>query len=87
MNWDATKEEMETISAIVSRAASFYPKTDKVSLSMDITAAHCNGSPLDLDKLLAADNFNFLHDVSGIARHINRETGELENCFVPRCAI
>jgi hypothetical protein len=42
--------------------------------------------PLDLDKLLTADDFNFSHDVFGIARHINRRTGEIEDFFVPRCA-
>jgi len=25
-----------------------------------------------------------MHDVSGIARHLNRETGRLEGCFLPR---
>ena len=51
---------------------------------MDITACHANGNPLRLAELLSADDFNFCHDVLGIRRHINRETGQLENCFVPR---
>lgn len=54
---------------------------------MDVTACHANGCPLDLEKLLHADAFNFSHDVFGIARYINRNTGKLENCFVPRCAL
>lgn len=53
---------------------------------MDIAATHVNGCPLNLQKLLEADDFNFAHDVFGIERHLNRSTGELENCFVPRCA-
>jgi hypothetical protein len=51
---------------------------------MDITACHANGNPLRLDDLLAADDFNFAHDAFGIARHLNRQTGQLENFFSPR---
>lgn len=54
---------------------------------MDITAAHANGCPLRLKKLLAAEPFDFAHDVFGIRRHLNRQTGELENHFLPRFAI
>lgn len=54
---------------------------------MDIIATHANGNPLDFDKLLAADDFNFAHDVFGICRHLNRETGELEDFFSPRCSL
>ena len=43
-------------------------------------------SELDLQKLLDAPDGDFGHDVFGIRRHINRQTGELENCFLPRCA-
>lgn len=51
---------------------------------MDIEACISNGCPLDLVELLAADDLNFAHDVFGIHRHINRDTGKLENCFSPR---
>lgn len=57
---------------------------DHLSLKMDITAAHLNGCRLRLQDLLEADNFNFSHDVFGIAHHINRETGKLDNHFLPR---
>jgi hypothetical protein len=53
---------------------------------MDITAVAANGCPLRLRDLLRADDFNFTHDVFGIRRHLNRETGHLENHFVPRYA-
>lgn len=53
---------------------------------MDFTACHANGCPLDLERLSKADNFNFAHDAFGIARHLNRETGKLENFFRPRFA-
>ena len=52
---------------------------------MDIAACH-EKCPLRLNALLQADDFNFAHDVFGINRHLNRETYELEDCFVPRYA-
>lgn len=51
---------------------------------MDVIAVHMNGRPLRLEALLAADDFNFAHDVFGIRRHLDRDTGELTQCFVPR---
>ena len=53
---------------------------------MDITAAHANGCPLRLSDLLVADDFNFAHDVFGIRRHLDRNTGTLGGHFVPRFA-
>ena len=52
---------------------------------MDISAAH-KSQPLDIDRWLAADDSNFMHDLIGIHNHINRETGKLENAFMPRFA-
>lgn len=77
-----TTGESDLILKIVKRAKT----TDRLSLNMDITACHANGCPLDLEKLLAFDDFNFYHDINGISRNINRTTGKLENCFLPRCA-
>ena len=58
----------------------------RINLVMDLCAADgVNGNnPLDWDRLLSADDFNFMHDVAGICRHMNRETGELGGCFLPR---
>jgi hypothetical protein len=59
---------------------------DIQTASMDFTAVHANGTPLRLDDLLNFDDFDFLHDMVGIRRHLNRETGQLDGCFVPRSA-
>ena len=59
---------------------------DRMTITMDVTACHLNSYPLRLADLLTAKAGDFSHDVFGIHRHINRETGELENCFVPRYA-
>ena len=91
-----TKEELQTIGKIARRAinkwreaeASDYTLPDYTfqDAEMDITVAHVNGCPLKLDELLAADDANFSHDVFGIRRHLNRKTGQLGDCFMPRYA-
>ena len=89
VSFTTTKEEFKTIQAIADRASAMalqykrfeYPRMDA---EMDITATHANGCKLRLNELLAADPFDFAHDVFGIRRHLNRETGKLDNCFVPR---
>jgi len=88
INWSSTKEDDQIISEIVNRASNILEIgiTDKMSLSMDITAVHLNDTNLDLKKLLAFDEFNFVHDVVGIMNHINRNNGKLTNCFLPRCS-
>ena len=81
---------MEVERLIMLRAADMvkevggkYPSLD---ILMDVDACHSNGCPLQLQALLAADDFNFAHDVFGIRANINRHTGQLMNCFVPRYA-
>lgn len=91
VSFDTTQAERDLIKKIAARAVTIakerFIKYSKQDCSMDITACHCNGNPLDLRKLLDADDFNFSHDVFGIARHIDRETGKLSNHFSPRCSI
>jgi hypothetical protein len=88
LSFDCPEDERKTIRAIARRARDLYleHRVDRSALDidMDLTAAHCNGNPLRLDELLKADDFNLLHDVSGIAKHLNRETGKLEGFFSPR---
>lgn len=60
------------------------PQPDRMLLMMDLAATHANGNPMDFAGLLAADDGNFMHDVCGIARHLDRETGRLLSCFSPR---
>src|SRR5690349_14642487 len=91
INWKVSKHEHELINIIADRAVAVAASHgnhsyDKLHATMDLTACHANGCRLDLQGLAGAESFDFTHDVFGIARHINRETGKLENCFVPRYA-
>lgn len=87
INWTATKAEHLIMQRIVERARKLNPQLKFQTTLMDLEACHCNGMALDLERLLNADDFNFAHDVFGIIRHINRETGQMMDCFVPRFAL
>lgn len=87
ISFETTKAEVRLITKILDRAAKqklFIG--DRMDHMMDIQACHANGTPLDFQKFLDADDFNFLHDFCGIYRHINRATGKLEDMFLPRTA-
>ena len=79
------KEDYKTILAIAERAYSLLGH-EVLTTEMDVTACHIE-CPLRLNDLLAADDGNFAHDIGGISRHIDRETGKLGDCFVPRYAV
>lgn len=58
---------------------------DRLTQYMDLDNAD-KSVGMDFDRLLAADDFTFAHDIGGIMSHMDRETGELTDCFLPRCA-
>src|SRR5690625_3644056 len=77
------------IEAIANRASEelgpeIFGDDPLTQVAMSITACHANGCKLDLQRLLEADRFNFLHDVVGIDRHVSRQTGRLTGFFQPR---
>lgn len=86
VNFHPPVQEARLIDEIVERAKKLDFGGDLLSLSMDICACHLNGCPLDLEKLLKADDFNFAHDIVGIFKHMDRKTGQLKDCFLPRSA-
>jgi hypothetical protein len=98
INWKASKSEYSLAAEIAKRATELYeevegPVSQQQSASfhrstlMDIIAVHANGCPLRLQELLRASRFEFSHDVFGIRRHLNRETGQLGDYFLPRFAV
>ena len=93
ISFSVTKQEREIIKRIADRAVAMAAETgpgqfdyDRVDAEMDITATHANDCPLRLRDLLSAEAFDFAHDVFGIRRHLNRQTGKLDNYFLPRFA-
>ncbi|HBX46334.1 hypothetical protein [Limibacterium fermenti] len=86
IKWQTSKEDGELISRISDRASSLDLTNDQIEVQMDITAVHLNDVELDLRRLLEEfDDFNFAHDINGIRRHIDTETGKLTGGFLPRC--
>ncbi len=89
ISFKVTKTQARLIDQITERAVNMakalgLKEIRAMTMNMDITACHANGCELDLLALLQADDFNFSHDVFGIYRHIDRKTGKLGDCFVPR---
>ena len=84
---NVTKQEFETIVKICERAESLKiaPK-ERITLIMDLENTH-NSMGLNLSGLLEAGESDFAHDIVGIQNHMNRETKQLEDFFVPRYAI
>ena len=90
INWHVSKQDAATINEIAQRAVQYAREQDidikPIEFQMDITACHLNSVPLQLSELAAAPKFDFVHDVFGIRRHLNRSNGQLEDCFLPRYA-
>lgn len=86
VSFSVTKRESLLIQQLASRAVKFGVPGEMVDIEMDLTAVHANGCPLNLEKMIGATEFDFMHDVLGIRKHLDRQTGKLRDCFVPRCA-
>lgn len=86
-----SEDEIRLISRIARRgsalAASNGFEYRLFDVDMDISVCHLNGCPLDLGALLSANTSDFAHDLFGILHHIDRKTGELKDCFIPRFAV
>jgi len=84
VKFETRKGKKNLILLIANRAIKEKLTGDTVSLSMDLSAVSAKYN-INLKKLLKFDDFNFAHDIYGIMDNLNRETGELENYFSPRC--
>ena len=79
---DITKEESSIIEQIATRVSAKYPEIDVVDVTMNVSATHLD-KPLRLKELLEADEFDFWHDVTGIAQHLNKDTCKMDDNFIP----
>ena len=79
--------EQRTVCKIVDRAYELLRGTamhcTRLDLRMDLSAVHAR-CPLRLGDLLEADAADFAHDITGIVRHLDRKSGKLGGCFLPR---
>lgn len=93
MKFNCSRFEHDLVLKIVDRAEQIQEEfaflnisQDRMTWYMDIVGCHANGCPLFLADLLEAPDSDFVHDVFGIRRHINRKTGALGDGFWPRYA-
>jgi hypothetical protein len=89
-------DEIDTIAKVVDRVQQLeglhLTRDERRSRSdwvMDFCAVQNSDTPLDLQRMLEADDNNFAHDAFGIARHLDRDDssptgGQLTGCFLPR---
>ena len=77
--------DLYVVNKIVERAQTFFPDRDERDIRMDLLAAHLS-CPLRLDDLLNAADVDFVHDIVGIERHLDRQLFYLRDSFVPRYA-
>lgn len=87
LSFETTRDEFDLIRKIVDRAEELglvRRGDDRLSLHMDFAACHANGCPMDFARFLAADDFNFTHDFTGIIACMDRGTGLLTKHFLPR---
>lgn len=71
------------IGKIVDRALVHFPDRRETDVRMDILAVHLK-TPMRLQEWLDADDFNFIHDIVGIERHLDRQNFILRDSFSPR---
>lgn len=85
LSWNASKDEVRLAGLIASRATRLEGQDYEMrDAEMDILATHLNGCPLRLQELLDARDGDFAHDITGIRRFIDRNTGKLRGEFWPR---
>lgn len=84
-NWTFDVSEVSIIRQIAARAHLLLGR-NFTNVAMDVDAVHANGCPLLLAELRDAPDGDFAHDIAGITIHLNRRTGKLEGCFLPRYA-
>ena len=84
-----TAKERIALNAIAGRLESTrrYGQDEIDTIRTSIAICHMDAIPLDLDMLAEADLPMMIHDIEGIDRNMCRETRQMLNCFLPKCAL
>lgn len=90
LNWHITPEDDAALEAVLNRAARDFTANgwefDRLHHAMDLLATHANGCPLDFAAMAEGRLADLAHDLGGIRKHLDRETGKLGGFFLPRFA-
>lgn len=90
MNFDLAPESRALVDTIVERFFAAHPDhpVARTNVTMDLIACHNGGCPLDFAAMATFEDFSSVaHDITGIGRYLDRETGELDDHFHPRFAL
>lgn len=90
MNFEIAADLSAHIKTILDRFFEAHPDDihDRQSREMDLIACHNGGCPLDFAAMAAFEDFSQVaHDIVGIGRYLDRETGELDSGFAPRFSL
>jgi hypothetical protein len=80
-------QEIQLITAIAKRAATILNMPQhSITFTMDLELCHSQ-NPLRLQEMLFATPSALIHDVCGINKNLNHDTGKLDNCFSPRYSV
>ena len=80
-----------TLAMTIARSASNLARNAGQDISplefvLDLATTHNHACPLDFAAMATGNPADVAHDVFGIRRHLDRETGLLTDCFLPRFA-
>ena len=89
--FNAVSNSIDLIGKIAERGHGLFEeffnlKVDRMDIVMDLVTCD-TVCPLDLKAMLDGKDSDLIHDLAGINKSMNRETLELEDCFVPRFAL
>lgn len=83
----ASKEDIDGAFAAIERMErEGVLHRDRITTARDLLACHTHGCPLDFGAMQTCRIQDLAHDIHGIAQHIDRNTGKLLDCFMPRLA-
>jgi hypothetical protein len=92
VSFDVSTDDASGINRVIEKAIrlKMIKSTERMHYEMNLCATVAQGCQIDFARMLdndERDNFDFAHDLFGIDRHLDRSTGRLLGCFVPRFAI
>lgn len=81
----STPEMEEVVHRAVFHYSEFGVVLDPLRLMLDLSAVKSSIPNICFKALLEFEDDDFAHDIFGVIKNLNRETGHLENNFFPRC--
>lgn len=83
-------ETLSIVRKIAVRAVNLYDEhnieIDRLQVTMAVLTCHERVCKLRLAALAEAPDFDFVHDIGGLLRHLDPIGYKLDDCFLPRFA-